>query len=107
MSEQINVNETADLNEQLDKEHPKSETIESKPELEKIMVDMDTAFNMKMMEFDKKISDAELQVSTLKQQKMAFIYDTHVNSLVSKHKETIIKQQVEEEARKRLSEKKE
>lgn len=69
-----------------------------------ITIDPGTAFSLKMQEFDKKIAEAELAVATLKKEKMCFIYDQNVQQIVLIHKEKAIKAQIEEEARKKMSE---
>ena len=53
------------------------------PEQESITVDEATAFNLKIMEFDKKIAEAETTVADLKRQKATFVYETNVQNVVS------------------------
>jgi fructose-specific phosphotransferase system component IIB len=99
-----------------------SEVVESKEVVEQaaqaneqqtrqIDVDAQTAFGLKMQEYDKKIAEAELAatqaqlaVSQLKSEKASYIYDENVKQVVRAYEAKMVQQQVEEEARKRLSE---
>ena len=56
-----------------------------------------------MQEFDKKIADAELVVSTLKRDKSTFVYDTNVQQIVSYHKEKVLEAQIKEKMKKNIS----
>jgi hypothetical protein len=49
-----------------------------------IQVPQDVAVQVKLMEFDKAIVDAELQVATLKAQRVAFVYDVNIKSIQAK-----------------------
>jgi len=71
---------------------------------EHIDVDVGTAFSLKLQEFDKKISEAELVVATIKKDKASYIYEQNVQSIVLAHKQRVVKAQIEEETKKKLSE---
>ena len=89
-------------------ETPKTEQKTPKTEeqkTEQIDIDLGTAFNLKLQEFDKKIAEAELVVSTIKRDKSAYIYDQNVQQIVMSHREQTIKAQIEQETKKKLSEK--
>ena len=68
---------------------------------EQLQIDIDaqTAFALKMQEFDKNIAEAEANASKLKLDRAAFVYDNTVQQVVAAHKERLIRQKVEEEAR--------
>lgn len=68
-----------------------------------INIDAGTAFNLKLQEFDKKIANAELQVAALKKERATYIYDQNVQQIVMAHRESRIRAQAEEEARKKLA----
>jgi hypothetical protein len=68
-----------------------------------INIDAGTAFNLKLQEFDKKIANAEWQVASLKKERATYIYDQNVQQIVMAHRESKIRAQVEEEARKKIS----
>jgi len=70
---------------------------------EQIDIDGATAFHLKLQEFDKKISEAELAVAELKKQKATFIYDNNVQQIVLAHKEKVIKAQIEKEAKEKMA----
>ena len=69
-----------------------------------ITIDNETAFQLKLQEFDKNIANAEFQVSDLKRQKMDFIYSRNVQMITDAYKQNLVKQQIEEETRKKLAE---
>jgi len=73
-----------------------------KEEPMEIEVDGQTAYNMKVLEFDKNIAEAKALASKLEHDKITFIYQTAINSITQKHKEDLIKKQVEEESKRRL-----
>jgi hypothetical protein len=72
-------------------------------EEERINIDPITAFNLKLKEFDKKIADAEWQVITLKKERATYIYDQQVQQIIMAHRESVIRAQAEEEARKKFA----
>jgi hypothetical protein len=74
------------------------------PKAEQINIDVGTAFNLKLQEFDKKIAEAEHAVATLKKDKAAYIYDQNVQQIVFNHKEQMLKNQIEQETKKKLAE---
>ena len=78
----------------------------AEPKEEQIDIDLGTAFNLKLQEFDKKIAEAEVATANLKREKMAYIYDQNVQQIVMVHREKTIKSQIEEETKKKLSERK-
>lgn len=71
---------------------------------EQIQIDVGTAFALRVQEFDKKIAAAELEVAKLKSEKMDFVYSENVQQVVMAHKEKLVKAQIEEETKKKLSE---
>lgn len=96
------VTETlAENQEQVAPQLPEGQNQEEPIEVE---VDAQTAFQVRVQEFDKHIAIAEQKVAELKAQKMSFIYDNNVQMLTEQHKERLIRQQIEEEARKRKEE---
>jgi hypothetical protein len=60
---------------------PGDNELKVKPEIN-LNVDAVTALNLTVMEFDKKITEAESVVADLKKQRAAYIYDTNVGLLV-------------------------
>lgn len=78
-------------------------TPEAQPQGEQISIDMGTAFNLKLQEFDKKIAEAEFTVYDLKKQRASYIYDQNVQQIVAMHKEKLIKAQIEEETKKKMA----
>jgi biopolymer transport protein ExbD len=62
-----------------------------------IEVDAQTAFQIKLQEFDKNIATGEAQVADLKKQKMEYIYNYNVQMITEQHKQKLIQQQVQEE----------
>lgn len=70
---------------------------------EQINIDMQTAFSLKLQEFDKKIAEAEFAVADLQKQRATYIYDQNVQQIVMAHKERLVKAQVEEETKKKLA----
>lgn len=77
---------------------------EAQAQGEQITIDLGTAFNLKLQEFDKKIAEAELSVATLKRDKSSYIYDENVKQIVAAHRERLVKSQIEEETKKKLAE---
>lgn len=75
---------------------------EQKPETV-INIDNNTAFSLKLQEFDKNIAIAEAQVADLKKQKFSYIYDSNVQLIMQNHKASLIEQQTKEEVAKRLA----
>ena len=67
----------------------------------RIEVTPQVAYNMKLLDFDKKIAEAEALVSNLKKEKIDFIYKTEMDILTQKHiqkqKEEIIRKKLEQE----------
>ena len=55
--------------------------IKVKPEIN-LNVDAVTALNLTVLEYDKKIGEAEAVVSDLKKKRAAFIYDTNIEMLI-------------------------
>jgi hypothetical protein len=77
--------------------------VEAQPEEQmKIDVDAQTAFALKLQEFDKEIAQAEEKVATIKKDKATYIYDQNVQQVVAAHKEKLFRQQIEEEAKKKM-----
>jgi hypothetical protein len=52
-------------------------------ENKEIKVDFQTAFNIGILEFDKKITEAELKVSQLKNERANFIFDKNVQCILN------------------------
>ena len=77
-------------------------TTEQKP-LE-IQIDAQTAFQLKLQEFDKNIAIAEFQVSDVKKQKAEFVYSRNIQMITEQYKQQQMQKQVEEETRRKLAE---
>jgi hypothetical protein len=99
MSDVSTTNETVVPADQIETVKPEQQ------QQEQIDIDMQTAFSLKLQEFDKKITEAELTVADLKKQRATYIYDENVKQIVMAHKERLVKAQVEEETKKKLAEK--
>jgi hypothetical protein len=82
-----------------------NETQAQEVKTQQIDIDIGTAFNLKIQEFDKKIAEAEFVVYDLKKQKCTYIYDQNVQQIVMAHRERTVKAQIEEETKKKLSQK--
>lgn len=54
----------------------------SEEQTKEIKIKPEVAFNLKIIEFDKDIAELESRVASLKSQKMRFIYDTNINSVM-------------------------
>jgi len=67
-----------------------------------INVDSSVAFQLKIQEFDRNIARLESQVADLKRQKAEFAYDQNLQMIADQHRSNLIKQQIEEEAKKRM-----
>jgi hypothetical protein len=80
------------------------EQVKEEQKGEQINIDMSTAFSLKLQEFDKNISEAELNVAKLKCERSTYIYNQNVQQIVSAHKEQLIKAQIEQETKKKLAE---
>ena len=78
---------------------------EQSTETLEVTVDQETAFGLKLQEFDKNISIAEHQVAQLKMQKASFIYDSNLSLITEKHKADLLRAQIEEETLKRTQDK--
>ena len=61
----------------------------SQAEQKTINVDAQTIFTLKLQEFDKKITEAELEVARLKNAKCTFIYDSNVQVVLQKETTTV------------------
>lgn len=57
-------------------------TAQKQPEPIEIDVEPGVAFNLKLQEFDKHISEAEAQVADLKRQRATFVYETNLQAVV-------------------------
>lgn len=80
-------------------------TAENKTDnVQRIEVDVQTAFNLKVQEFDKNIAIAEFEVARIKKERMEFIHNTNMNAIMENHKANLIKNQIEEETRKKMQE---
>ena len=66
-------------NEAIEKKEEKGTTV--KPEIQ-LNLDRGTAINLNVMEFDKKITEAEAVVADLKKQRSAYIYNANVEALL-------------------------
>jgi len=51
-----------------------------------VNVDANTAFTLKLQEFDKAIGAAKAQAAALEAQKAAYVYDTNLNMIVEQSK---------------------
>jgi len=76
-------------------------TAEQKP-LE-IQINAETAFTLKLQEFDKNIATAEAQAANLKKEKLEFVYNRNVQLITEAYKQDQVKKQIEEETNKRLA----
>jgi phage-related minor tail protein len=72
-------------------------------EQEKIEVDALTAFNLKVLEFDKQIAETEAKVASLKNERVTYIYTENVKQVIAVNKERLIKEQIEAETKKKLN----
>jgi hypothetical protein len=83
------------------------ETTEKKPETTQpdiqVQVDNSTAFNLKLMEFDKDIAVLEYQTAQKKAEKMSFIYDSNIQAITADYTQKQMQKQVEEEVKKKLA----
>ncbi|MDD5649724.1 MAG: hypothetical protein PHF86_04790 [Candidatus Nanoarchaeia archaeon] len=70
---------------------------------EQIEIDLNTAFSLKLQEFDKKIADAEVTIATLKRDKVAYILDSNIQQITNAYREKKVRQQLEEETKRKLS----
>lgn len=82
------------------------EQVKEEQKGEQINIDLNTAFSLKLQEYDKNISEAELTVAKLKCERSTYIYNQNVQQIVSAHKEQLIKAQIEEETKKKIAESK-
>jgi hypothetical protein len=64
---------------------PEAAPEQQQPELQ-IEIDPAAAIQLKLQEFDKKITESEAAAAEYKRQKAAFIYDSNVQYLVQQHK---------------------
>lgn len=71
---------------------PAENEVKVKPEIN-LNVDAGTALNLTIMEFDKKIGEAEAVVADLKKQRSAYIYDSNVSLLVKQAQQQQAQQQ--------------
>jgi len=71
-----------------------------------IEVDMQTAFQIKLQEFDKNIATGEAQIADIKKQKMEYIYNYNVQLITEQHKQKLMQQQVQDELANRNKQKK-
>jgi hypothetical protein len=69
---------------------------------EKINVPEEVAYSLKLYQFDKEITTAEMKVAELKQQKAAYMFQRNLDIIVKQNKEQLLKAQIEEETKKRL-----
>lgn len=76
------------------------------PEQIDIEVDVKTAFQMRLLEFDKVIGEAKKKVAELESKKSSFIYDHNVQMLTEEHKAKLIENQIKEETRRKLQQNK-
>jgi len=82
-------------------ETPEVKTEEKKEDIQRIEVDAQTAFNLKIQEFDKNIAVAEFEVARVKKERMEFIHNTSLGNVMENYKAKLIQNQVEEEMRKK------
>ena len=79
---------------------------EQKEEPMEVEVDSAVAFQLKLQEFEKNIATAKAQAALLEQQKIEFIYNHNIQKITEEHKTRIIQNQIAEETKKKLQEKK-
>jgi len=80
------------------------ETKQEEPQ--QIEVDQQTAFQMKIQEFDIKVATAKAQAAQLEKEKLEFIYNNNVQLLTEQYKQNQLKKEIEQEALKRANQKK-
>jgi hypothetical protein len=59
--------------------------MENNEEKKEIVVGGQVAFNIKLLEFDKKIAELEAQTADIKRQRSSFVYDAAVSSAIADH----------------------
>jgi len=102
----MSVNKNEDLKVKAEKKEEQKPPLEEKkpePKQLEIQIDGETAFALKMQEFDKNIATAEFQVADLKRQKFEFIYTRNVQLIADTYKQNEVKKQIEEETKSRLA----
>jgi hypothetical protein len=69
-----------------------------------VKVDENTAFQLRLLQFDKEITEAKLKVADLENQKMQFSFDRNMQIVIANSQQNLLKEQIETETRKRLQE---
>jgi len=64
---------------------------------QKISIDAQTFFMVKLQEFDKMIAEAESNVANLKMQKASYIYDTNVQQILQSKQQSQSSQETKPE----------
>jgi hypothetical protein len=75
---------------------------QQKPEMV-VPIDEQTAFAIKLQEFDRDIANAEQKVAEVKAQKANWVYTSNIEKLARNHQENILRQQAEEAVKKQLA----
>jgi len=89
-----NIETPAEVTEPVVEEVTENTTVQQEPT--QIEVDAQTAYNMKLLEFDNKIAEAKATAAKLEHEKMNFIYQSNVQEITRRYQESIIRRQVEE-----------
>lgn len=103
------IKKDENLEQQFDDTSKAAETIKNmdiqtdQKAVEKINVPEDVAYTLKLYQFDKEITTAEMKVAELKAQKSAYMFQRNLDIVVKQNKEQILKAQIEEETKKRLT----
>jgi asparagine synthetase B (glutamine-hydrolysing) len=74
-----------------------------KKEPEKIEVDLQTAVNLKVLEYDKAIANAESIIANIKKEKMEYLYNISFEQAKLQSDTNKIKKEAEKKARKETS----
>jgi len=102
-TQEVEEKEISDTQEVQENQNTENSEEKKEEDIPTIQVDPETEFTLKLQEFDRDIATAEAQVADLKKQKMEYIYNSNVNLIVSRHQETLIKKQTEEEVKRKLA----
>ena len=107
-NEETMVKEPEVKEEKIEEQISEEPKVEEKPEDQpmEVHVDSSVAFQLKLQEFDKNIATAKAQAAELERQKIEFIYNHNIQKITEEHKTRMIQNQIEEETRKKLQEKK-
>ena len=77
--------------------------VEEKKQEVVVPIDEQTAFQIKLQEFDRDIAVAEHKVTEVKAQKANWVYTSNIEMIARKHQENQLRQQTETEIRQKMS----